>query len=131
MLRGGDVVGFRVGRYDRTRPLVIDPVLVLASNLWGTATGVALDPAGNIYVTGSVWTSDLPVAGGYQTQQAGTQDAYVMKLDPTGTAALFTTYLGARRARTPHGNDAHTTRSLQTSVARRTSQRATASVRRK
>lgn len=100
VLRGGDIVGFRVGSYDRARPLVIDPVLVLASNLWGTATGVALDPTGNIYITGSVWTSDLPVAGGYQTQQAGTQDAYVMKLNPAGTAALYTTYLGARRATT-------------------------------
>ena len=98
--RDVNVVGFRVGGYDRTRPLVIDPVLVLASNLWGTATGVALDGGGNIYVSGSVWTSDLPVAGGYQTQQAGTQDAYVLKLNPTGTSAIYTTYLGARRATT-------------------------------
>ncbi|MET0917177.1 MAG: SBBP repeat-containing protein, partial [Burkholderiales bacterium] len=98
--RGGNEVGFAVGRYDRARPLVIDPVLALSSNLWGTATGVALDSGGNIYVTGSVWTSDLPVAGGYQTQQVGTQDAYVLKLNPAGTSAIYTTYLGARRATT-------------------------------
>jgi hypothetical protein len=98
-LRGADRVGFHVGRYDARHPLVIDPVLALSSNLWGV-TGVAVDPAGNIFVAGSVSTADLPVAGGYQTQQAGTADAYVMKLDLTGTTALYTTYLGARRATT-------------------------------
>ena len=117
--RDVNVVGFRVGRYDRTRPLVIDPVLVLASNLWGTATGAALDAGGNIYVSGSVWTSDLPVAGGYQTQQAGTQDAYVLKLNPTGTSAIYTTYLGARRATTKGSASRSTGPEAPTSPARR------------
>src|SRR4029079_16441919 len=53
-------VTFDVGRYDRRHPLVIDPVLELATNLWGNASGVALDPAGNIYIVGSVWTGGLP-----------------------------------------------------------------------
>jgi len=93
-------VTFVVGRYDRRRPLVIDPVLELATNLWGNGGGVALDPAGNIYVVGSVWTGGLPAAGGYATQPVGTQDAYVIKLNPAGTAAIYATYLGARRATT-------------------------------
>ena len=100
VLRRDGCVGFRTGRYDRRHPLVIDPVLALSTNLWGTATGVATDAAGNIYVAGSVWTSDLPSAGGYLTQQAGTQDAYVVKLNPAGTTALYATYLGVRRAAT-------------------------------
>src|SRR6185369_11623260 len=72
----------------------------LATNLWGNGGGVALDPAGNIYVVGSVWTGGLPAAGGYATQPVGTQDAYVLKLNPSGTAAIYATYLGARRATT-------------------------------
>ena len=95
-----DRFGFKLGRYDAAQPLVIDPVLAISTSLWGTAAGVALDGAGNIYVAGSTSASDLPVAGGYQTQLSGNQDAYVVKLNPGATAAIFTTYLGARRATT-------------------------------
>ncbi len=98
-LRSGGTVELRMGRYDRRHPLVVDPVLALATNLW-SAAGVAMDPAGNVYVAGSISSADLPVAGGYQTQQAGTVDAFVMKLDPSGKTVLYTTYLGARRTAT-------------------------------
>ncbi|MEP6656127.1 MAG: SBBP repeat-containing protein [Betaproteobacteria bacterium] len=97
-LARNDQVGFRVGQFDPAYPLVIDPVLSASTNLWGTVGGVALDAAKNIYVTGTIWTTDLPVAGGYQTQLAGSYDAYVIKLNPTGTGVIYTTYLGARRA---------------------------------
>jgi Beta-propeller repeat len=94
-------IGFRLGKYDVEYPLVIDPILSISTNLWGTSTGVALDSANNIYVVGSTSKGDLlPVAGGYQTQIAGDVDAYVAKLNPAGTAAIYTTYLGARRATT-------------------------------
>jgi hypothetical protein len=97
---GARQVGFRIGRYDRAHALVIDPLLSLASNLWGTASGVALDAAGNIYVAGTTSTSGMPASGGYQTQIAGKLDAYVAKLNRSGTAVVWTTYLGARRATT-------------------------------
>lgn len=93
-------VSFRLGKYDRNHPLVIDPVLSLSTNLWGNVAGVALDAAGNIYAVGSIWTSGLPASNGYQTQLAGSQDAYVLKLNPTGTSVIFATYLGARRVST-------------------------------
>jgi hypothetical protein len=93
-------VGFALGAYDTAHPLVIDPILSLSTNLWGNTSGVALDPAGNIYVVGSTWTSGLPASSGYQTQLAGTQDAYVAKLTPAGTSVIYATYLGARRVTT-------------------------------
>ena len=96
----GRRIGFGVGRYDPRHPLIIDPVLAMSSNLWGMATGVALDQVNNIHVVGYTGTADLPVAGGFQTQLAGSQDAYVAKLNPAGTAVLYTTYLGAKRATT-------------------------------
>jgi hypothetical protein len=100
VLLGDDHVGFRLGRYDARYALVIDPLLSFSTNLWGAATGVALDGASNIYVVGYTSIAELPLAGGYQTQLAGTTDAYVAKLNPTATAAIYTTYLGARRATT-------------------------------
>ena len=93
-------VGFRLGRYDRNHPLTIDPVLSLSTNVWGNTAGVAVDAARNIYVVGSIWSSGLPASSGYQTQLAGSQDAYVIKLDPTGTHVTYATYLGARRVNT-------------------------------
>jgi hypothetical protein len=100
VLLGDDRVGFRLGRYDAHHPLVIDPLLSFSTNLWGAASGVALDGANNIYVVGYTSIAELPNAGGYQTQLAGTTDAYVAKLNPAATAAIYTTYLGARRATT-------------------------------
>lgn len=70
------------------------------------ATNLALDSAGNAYMTGSTQSRDLawtpqwdgfPVLNGFQTSHAGGTDAFVMKLDPskTGNAALlYSTYLG-------------------------------------
>ena len=97
---GQEQVRFALGEYDATYPLVIDPILSLSANLWGNTSGVALDAAGNIYVVGSTWMSGLPASSGYQTQLAGTQDAYVAKLNPAGTNVIYATYLGGRRATT-------------------------------
>ena len=94
-------IGFRLGKYNVGYALVIDPILSISTNLWGASTGIALDSANNIYVVGYTSKSTLlPVAGGYQTQVAGDMDAYVAKLNPTATAAIYTTYLGARRSTT-------------------------------
>lgn len=100
-LRRDGQVGFALGAYDRSQPLVIDPVLEHSSFLWGmSAKGMALDAAGNIYVAGQTSTSDVPAATGYLTKLSGTIDAYVAKLDPSGTRLLWATYLGARRTQT-------------------------------
>ena len=93
-------VAFRLGRYDRSQPLVIDPLLALSTNLWGNVAGVAVDSARNIYVAGYTATAGLPATNGYQTQLAGSQDAYVLKLTPSGTSVIYATYLGARRVAT-------------------------------
>ena len=51
----GDHITFEVARYDKTRPLVIDPVLAYSTYLGGstrTGHGIAVDASGNAYVTG-------------------------------------------------------------------------------
>jgi hypothetical protein len=94
-------VGFKIGHYDESKPLVIDPILSYSSFLWGTeVTGIAVDIYGNAYVVGYIQSTDMPSTAGYQRTLAGTIDAFVMKIDPSGKNLVYSTYLGARRATT-------------------------------
>ena len=78
----GNAVSLAIGRYDRTRPLVIDPVITWATYFGGgnsdNGESIAVDPSGNIYVTGSTISS------------FGDTDVFVAKLTPDGTRSLFT-----------------------------------------
>ncbi|HUF54875.1 MAG TPA: SBBP repeat-containing protein [Dehalococcoidia bacterium] len=96
------IVGFAIGEYDESQPLVIDPVLVWSSFLGGAgndaAHGVAVDGDGNVYVTGETQSTDFPTtSGAYNeafTGNTNTPDAFVTKINPEGTAILYSTYLG-------------------------------------
>src|SRR5207249_1713458 len=98
VLREARTVGFKVGTYDPGRPLIIDPVLVYSANLSrgvDTGYGIAVDSAGNTYVTGFTAVTDFPTtAGAFQTTFGGDLDAFVTKLDPTGSFVIYSTYLG-------------------------------------
>jgi len=57
--------------------------------------GIAVDAAGNAYVTGYTFSTDFPTtAGAFQTTHGGNWDAFLTKLDPTGSAIVYSTYLG-------------------------------------
>ena len=59
------------------------------------AGGIAVDVSGNAYVTGRTDSSDFPVTpGALQTSISGPIDVIVAKLNPTGNALLYSTYLG-------------------------------------
>jgi len=92
-------VGFKVARYDRSRPLTIDPVLVYSTVAGGASadgvTGMAVDAAGSAYVTGYTYGSDFPTTpGAYDASANGDLDAYVLKLAPDGASLAYCTYLG-------------------------------------
>ena len=91
-------VGFEVGPYDSSTPLVIDPVLLYSSFLGGSqtdnGTDVTVDAAGNIYLTGSTSSLNFPIANATQPLKAEGSDAFVTKLNPSGTALLYSTYFG-------------------------------------
>ncbi len=96
--RGPGQFGFSVGAYDRSRPLLIDPVLNYATYLGGAqvddARAVAVDAAGNSYLIGSSTSPDYP--GTNRGQTFGAQDIVVAKLNPAGSAVLWATYIGGQ-----------------------------------
>ncbi len=56
---------------------------------------IAIDASGHAYVTGYTDTSDFPVTpGAFQSQRAGLSEVFVTKLDPSGSALGYSTYLG-------------------------------------
>lgn len=99
VLGGRHEVAFAIGDYDRTRRLVIDPVLSYSTYLGGSGgerSRVALDAAGNVYLAGYTSSPDFPTLGSYQADLRGETDAFVAKLDPSGTTLLYSTYLGGQ-----------------------------------
>jgi len=98
VLYGRDEVGFEVADYDRSRTLIIDPVVSYSTFLGGTSldsgNGIAVDSSGAVYVTGETSSIDFPVTpGSYQGTNAGGSDVFVAKLGPTG-ALVYATYIG-------------------------------------
>ncbi len=89
----GDQVGFEIGRYDRTRELVIDPTLAYSTAGIG-GVSIAVDAMGNAYVTGTTISLDFPKVNPFQSSLAGGEDAFVAKLNSAGTALVYSTYLG-------------------------------------
>jgi hypothetical protein len=91
-------VGLAVGRYDRSKTLVIDPVVTFGTYLGGTGAdavaGIAVDANANAYVTGQTTSANFPTASPLQSATAGATDAFVAKLNAGGTALVYATYLG-------------------------------------
>src|SRR5208282_5206125 len=59
------------------------------------AYGIAIDGAGNAYVTGYTLATDFPTTvGAFQTTLTGGSNAFITKLNASGTALLYSTYLG-------------------------------------
>ncbi|MCE5200112.1 MAG: SBBP repeat-containing protein [Armatimonadota bacterium] len=94
-------IGFRVKGYDPSLPLVIDPSSDL---VWSTLLGgsgddyfrcITVDAAGHVYVTGMTTSQNIPVIpNAYDTTYANKYDVYVAKLNPSGTALEYATFLG-------------------------------------
>ncbi|HVZ23325.1 MAG TPA: SBBP repeat-containing protein [Vicinamibacterales bacterium] len=114
VLDGKRRVGFEVGAFDRTRPLVIDPVLQYATYLggnkgdepgsvFGNGRTIAVDADGSAYITGQTEVPFPVTAGALQTSpppslygQVGA--AFVTKLSPDGSSLVYSTYLGGTNA---------------------------------
>jgi len=91
-----------LGTYDHARIVIIDPVFSYSTYIggngpdWGMA--IAVDSAGNSYVTGMTASSDFPLVNSFdRSLGASDQDVFVAKLNPSGTALVYSTYLGGAK----------------------------------
>ena len=116
VLTGRNQIGFQVATYDHRAPLVIDPVLLYSTYLGGAKYNigyrVAVDASGSAYVAGATNSTVFPTTAGVfksllnpggcaimvtkgQPKEVFTcPDAFVTKLNPTGTQLVYSTYLG-------------------------------------
>ncbi len=87
-----------IGAYDASLPLVIDPVLSYSTYMGGTGlgavTGIAVDGVANLYATGWTEALNFPIVGAAQAVNGGGVDAFIVKLNPAGSALVYATYIG-------------------------------------
>jgi len=103
--------GFRIGAYDASLPLIIDPYLIYGASFGGDgrpgfvrgtrgaggcrATGIAVDKEGYAYVTGSITDPNgLPNPSMIQPRLGGAEDAFVVKLNKAGSDFEYAVFLG-------------------------------------
>jgi hypothetical protein len=93
-------VGFEIGAYDVSAPLVIDPTITYCTYLGGSGTtaitGVAVDSGDNLYVTGWTEALNFPIDNAVEASNQGGVDVIVAKLNAAGTALIYATYIGGR-----------------------------------
>ena len=75
---------------------MIDPTITtfLTGNGEDAATALAVDKAGNVWITGYTDSPNFPTQLALQQFIAGGDDAFVAKVNPAGSALVFSTYLG-------------------------------------
>lgn len=95
--------------YDKSKILIIDPLLVFSTYSGSTADNwgntATFDEMGDVYSGGTVWmehNGSLPVTpGAYQTYFSGVWDLAILKFDSTGSQLLYGTYFGGSGTETP------------------------------
>jgi len=107
---GATAWGFDVGDYDKSRALVIDPVVLAYSTYLGgesqdTGGAIAVDGTGSAYVTGSTDSPNFPLKDPVQDEYAGYTDLFVTKFAPNGSSLIYSTFLGGTPDSKGEGGD--------------------------
>ena len=100
---GDNNYGFKVKGHDRNYELIIDPaVLVYSTYLGGSGEdrgwGMAVDSEGMAYVTGDTDSMNFPTQSPIQTTNAGDKDIFITKVNSSGSALIYSTFLGGSGA---------------------------------
>jgi hypothetical protein len=101
-IRGNRLVGFSLGKYDHSRPLIIDPILEYSTYIGGSnidgANAIAVAPDKTAFIAGGTYSLDFPTVHPLQPNHGGPddtyKDAFVCKLSADGSTLLYSTYLG-------------------------------------
>jgi Beta-propeller repeat len=100
-LHGRNEARVELGAYDRTKPLVIDPILIYCTYFGSSGndqvTAMKMGPKGMLYVTGSTTTAEMPALdGAYNLTNTGLTDIFIAVLDATQPTCplVYFTYLG-------------------------------------
>jgi RHS repeat-associated protein len=99
VLRGRNRIAFQVGRYDASRPLIIDPVLLystyLGGNAYDIASAVAVGAAGEAYVVGDTESTNFPATIGIGASAlSGHATPFLTKINAAGDAIVYSAYFG-------------------------------------
>ena len=99
VIKGKGRVGFKLGAYDASKPLVIDPIFSYSTYLGGSSEDIAheivVDSSGNAYVTGRTQSFNFPVTiDAFDPTFASFIDAFVTKLNADGSDIIYSTYIG-------------------------------------
>jgi len=91
--------GFRIdGGYDRSKPLIVDPVLSYSTYMGGGGNDfvntVVVDEGDSIYVSGNTASANFPTLNAYDGTYGGNFDGLLMKFAPGGQTLLFSTFVG-------------------------------------
>lgn len=100
ILKDRNRVAFQISDWDRSKALVIDPAIQFSTYLGGSGDEfplyMDLDRSGSVYVVGFTTSTDFPTTPDslQSTFAGGSVDAFVTKLNPQGSAIVYSTYLG-------------------------------------
>ena len=103
VLASNNEVRFEIGDYDHTESLIIDPVLKYSTLLGscdqpaGNKGWIAVDNAGEAYVGGFTGCSNFPTKDAIDTEASPYATAFVTKMNATGSALIFSTYIGGSK----------------------------------
>jgi hypothetical protein len=101
-IAGNHRVTFAVAKYDRSEPLIVDPVLIYSTYLGGeaddSASAIALNSLGDAAIAGTTLSLQFPTTAGAFTQSPLASNvngvAFVTEMDSTGTHQLYSSYVG-------------------------------------
>jgi hypothetical protein len=96
------VVRVRLGAYDRSAPLTIDPMIVLSRSLGGAAEDI-VDRVkvvnGAVYLAGTTCSTNFPVVNALQPAMHGVNcDGFLTKMSGDGASVIYSTYFGGNNS---------------------------------
>ncbi|MCH8546368.1 MAG: SBBP repeat-containing protein [Cryomorphaceae bacterium] len=102
----GDVLKFSLGRYRKQETLRIDPSVIWSTYVGGNVLEIPIyathDFYGNLYTSGTTFSTDLATTGAHQTTLSASSDAYLIKYSDDGQL-IWATYYGGNEATTGTG----------------------------